>query len=266
MSLRLVFAFSLFAASLAAAPLAVRDGEKFTFRVSWGIFNNAAEITIAANEEEAGDGMLQTRIVTETATRGIIRGLYRFDGQAQSIFDTNTGRMISAVATTETGSKSTRATIAFDYDNARASYVDEIRPHRSLDLELPAGNPLDFITSLIQTRNWNIEPGESKPALVLFDDEFYELTITAVEETTIKTPWGRKRALLLVPTMQGEPKGMFKRGGEVRVWISRDEDPLPLRFDVKVAVGTAHAVLTDFTRGPGNEAVARAPSGDTEDL
>ena len=207
----------LTAVSLTAAPLAVRDGEKFTFKVSWGIFGHAAEITIAANEEPTTVGTTQTRITTETATRGFIRGLYRFDGQAESVFDTHSGRMISAVATTESGSKSTRATVAFDYENGQATYVDELRPERSIDLELPPGNPLDFITTLIQTRNWNMEPGESKPALVLFDDEFYELTITAEEETTVKTPWGRKPALVLIPRMLGEPKGMFKQIGRAHV-------------------------------------------------
>jgi hypothetical protein len=46
--------------------------------------------------------------------------------------------------------------------------------------------------------------------------------------------------------MIGKPKGMFRRGGEVHVWVSADADRLPLRFEVKLKVGTAFAVLTDY--------------------
>jgi hypothetical protein len=41
---------------------------------------------------------------------------------------------------------------------------------------------------------------------------------------------------------------MFKRGGEVRVWVSQDDDQLPMRFEVKMKVGTGLAVLTDYEK------------------
>jgi len=31
-----------------------------------------------------------------------------------------------------------------------------------------------------------------------------------------------------------------------RVWVSADADRLPLRFEVKLKVGTAYAVLTEY--------------------
>ena len=33
--------------------------------------------------------------------------------------------------------------------------------------------------SLVQTRGWDLKPGEERDALVLFDNEFYELSIHA---------------------------------------------------------------------------------------
>jgi hypothetical protein len=60
---------------------------------------------------------------------------------------------------------------------------------------------------------------------------------------------------------------MFKRGGEIRVWVSNDELRLPLRFQVKEAVGTAMAILTDYQEdADANELRARAipPEAATE--
>lgn len=239
---------------LQADDLALTAGEKFTYRLSWGVFGKAAELNITA-AEEPGASAPRTRITMETSTRGLIRALYPFDGKAESIYDNQSGRLLEATATTMTRTKETEATIVLDYDQGKAIYTDYRRPDRSLEVELPAMEPVDFLTTLISTRQWDIEVGQKRDVSVLFDDEFYELSITAEAVETIPTRWGKKEALVLVPRMEENPKGMFKRGGEVRVWLSLDEDRLPLRFEVKVAVGTAMAILTKYE---GDETAAAA--------
>jgi hypothetical protein len=59
--------------------------------------------------------------------------------------------------------------------------------------------------------------------------------------------------------MAGEPRGLFRRGGRIAVWISADEARLPVRFEVAVAVGTATATLVDYTP-PLNERHAPPPA------
>ncbi len=240
----------------AGEPLALQKGEQFTYRLSWGIFGKAGELTITADEEPTSPAE-RTRITMKTSTRGVIRALYPFDGQADSIYDNASGRLVEATATTITRTKETEAVIQLDYEKAVANYTDVRRPERSVEVAMPEMEPVDFLTTLIQTRQWDIDVGQQRDVSVLFDDEFYELTIFAEAVETIKTPWGRKETLKLVPRMEENPKGMFKRGGEVRVWVSRDEDRLPLRFEVKVGVGTAMAILTDY-RDVGAETAAAA--------
>jgi hypothetical protein len=46
--------------------------------------------------------------------------------------------------------------------------------------------------------------------------------------------------------MTGTPKGMFRKGAEVRVWVSTDRERLPLRFEVSLKVGTAYATLSNY--------------------
>lgn len=244
--------------SMHASELPLTDGEHFTYRLSWGIFGKAGELHMTASKAPGAEDS-HTTIVMETSTRGVIRALYPFDGRAESLYENDTGRLLQAKATTMSRTKETSAIIDLNYDTAMASYVDHLRPEKSLEVEIPDGNPADFLTTLIQTRTWDLAIGEKRDVTVLFDDEFYELQITAEEEVTIKTPWGKKRALVLIPRMVENPKGMFKRGGEVRVWLSLDGQRLPLRFEVKVKVGTAVAVLTDH--GSSDPAAAEiAPS------
>jgi hypothetical protein len=243
---RLLFiALLLVPVARAVGPVALADGERLSFRVSWGIFGNAGQITVSA-EDEVLEGLPQTRVVTETSTRGVVRRLYPFEGRVESVFDYDSGRLLAARARTSAGRRHTHASIVFNYLNGEATYVDMLRPERNTRVAIPPTFTMDLITSLINARSWNIQPGESRDVAVLFDDEFYELVVTAEGVQTIATPEGPQEALLLVPRMEGEQKGMFRRGGEVRVWLSWDEERLPLRLEVAMPVGTATAVLTEY--------------------
>lgn len=254
MVLRLFVLLVLLASPLLAQDIALRDGEALSYRVSWGIFGRAGEIEINAQRlaPDAPHKKPPLQIVTTTSTRGLIRAFYPFDGQAELNFSPETDRLVRAEAKTQTKKRDTHATMVFDYEAEKARYVDHLRDERSVTLDLPPGRPLDLITSLIQARTWDLQVGASHPALVLFDDDFYPLIITAESIDTIDTRWGPRRAYRLVPRMEGEPRGLFKRGGSVQVWISADEDRLPLRFEVAVKVGTATAILVDY-RPPATE-------------
>lgn len=224
----------------------LQPGEALTYRVSWGLLGQIGEMKISASAETV-DGKESIRVNTTSATRGFVRTFYPFDGSAWTLFDAGTGRLLSGAATTKTSKKSTSASILFDYVKGEAVYTDHLRAKRSATLPLPDdAAPVDLITSLIQGRIWELQPGQSREALVLFDDEFYPLLITAEREETLSTASGPRKAILLVPTMPENPKGMFKRGGEVKVWVSADKDRLPLRFEVKLKVGTAYATLSHY--------------------
>ncbi|MDF3059530.1 MAG: hypothetical protein K0R17_3745 [Rariglobus sp.] len=246
--LRLLLLSSLLWHAAARADEAVtllRPGETLTYRVGWGVLGHAGDLKISAQAETIDDAA-RLRVTTTSSSRGLVRMLYPFDGDVWTLFDPHDGRLLGASATTRSSKEKTHATITFDYEKREASYVDHLNASRSAAVPLPDGRPMDLITALIQARAWGLTPGQSRDAMVLFDDEFYALKITAEREETITTPKGPRRTLLLIPRMIGKPKGMFRRGGEVRVWVSADEDRLPLRFEVKLKVGTAYAVLTDY--------------------
>ncbi len=230
------------------APLAFSDGEAFKFRVGWGIFPTAGELTVkAALEDNNGANFL--RITSDTRTAGFIRALYTFDGHSECVFDARDGTLLTAFATTQAPKKQTNAIALFDYDSGKVRYEDRVNKERTFEAPLPEGNPLDMITTLINARTWDVKPGDVVPAVVMFDDEFYELTIHAERIEKVDTAFGEIDALVLSPKMEKNPRGMFKRGGQVHVWISQDERRLPVKLKVQLKFGTGTAYLVDYQPG-----------------
>lgn len=258
--IQLVSCLAITTASLAlgqtvpASPLALSDGEKMKFRVSWGIFRHAGELTIEADQVET-DGATQLRITTVAASDGIVKAFYPFVATSEAYFDPVSGLLLHANDVSETKKKTTRQTLTLDYEQRSASYVNETEPEKSTEIDMPEGNPMDLMMSLVQTRDWDLKPGEKQDALVLFDDEFYELTIYADRYQKRRTTWGKTNTLVLIPKMEKtEPKGMFKRGSTVKVWVSQDEKRLPVRIEVKLKVGRGVMTLIEH-QPPASEAV-----------
>ena len=231
----------------AAAPfVAIQDGESFTYKVGFAIFGHAGDIVISGqNDAAAGHDFI--RITADTRSRGIVRGLYEFDSKAEALIDRPTGRLLSVK---ETGSDPKRPIdneFLIDYEKRRATYTDRVRASRSMELALPEeGDPLDLISALVQTRDWNLKPGEKRDVVVQFGRDFYPISIYAEGFEEVRTPMGKYKTLLLVPRMDKNPKGLFVRGGEVKVWIAQDGSKLPVKMQLRLRFGSATLSLSGY--------------------
>lgn len=241
---------ALLATALARAelPLPLQDGERLSYRVSWAIVPGAGEINIAAREDAAAPRLIVT---TQTATRGIAKWLLPFQAEAQSVFDQQTGKLIWLRDKSTTRDKRVEHTVSFNYDTRQADYASIEGGKKSQTIPLPAGDPTDLIMGLLQTRSWDLKPGEKRDALVLFDHEFYELTIHMARYEDVRTPMGTFKTIVMEPRMdKTPPKGMFKRGAAVRVWIAQDAHRLPVKFEVVFNIGTGTATLESYEPPP----------------
>jgi hypothetical protein len=248
-ALGLAAAFWVGAASAQTPPaVALRDGESLTYSVRWGFIPAVGKVVISAEKLGTGDDAV-LRVTTTTSTWGIARGLFPFDGRGESIYNAKSGLLLSSSEWSAYHNKVVKNSITFNYGKSTAMYTDEIHPEKSREIPMPNGNPSDLIIALIQTRTWDITPGQQRDSLVIFGDQFYPLTIHAEDYETIITLRGVYKTLLLVPRMEKTPPiGMFKRGSTVDVWIEMDDaQRLPVRFDVGFGFGTGTATLTDYT-------------------
>jgi hypothetical protein len=246
-----------FGALRAADAFALHDGEKFVYRVGWGIFFAAGQITINSADVHGPTGTV-TKVDITTETRGLVRGVFPFTATGESLYDPLSGHLLSSSASSKTREKQTKTSISLDYTNRIATYLDDLNPARSKKVDFPSeGSPYDLILGLIQTRVWTMKPGETRDIVALFEDQFYLLTVHAEGYETVTTPMGTYNTLVLEPKMEKTPpKGMFKHGSGVKVWISQDDQHLPVRFAVEFKFGEGVASLLEY-RPPGSATPAR---------
>ncbi|HTO02146.1 MAG TPA: DUF3108 domain-containing protein [Opitutus sp.] len=250
--------FLIFAATAARAELALRAGEELTFRVAWGIFGNAGEIKIRA-ETETNDGKPFLVITTTTSTQGVLRRLFPFHAQAESIYDMTTERITVHTESSASNKKKTNLALEFDYQKSVMKFTDFMNSSKNKDVPIPPGSPNDLISSLVLTRNWDLKPGEKRDLNVFFEDDLYELTLHALQYEEVKTRLGKFNTLVYEPRMEKTPpKGMFKRGSAVHVWISQDGQRLPIRFEVEFKFGAGIATLIDYQPPTGAAGTAAA--------
>lgn len=235
------------AADAPAQPFPLRNGETLTYSVRWGFIPSVGRIVVKAEEVGSGDGAV-LRVTTTTSTWGLARGLFAFDGRGESIYLERSGLLLSVSEWSAYRDKVVKNSITFDYARQTAQYTDEVHPAKSRLIPMPASNPSDLILALIKTRSWQLKNGQKRDALVIFEDQFYPLTITAEDDDYVISTFGVFKAQLLVPRMEKTPPiGMFKRGSTVQVWIETDDDRrLPVRFAVGFAFGTGTATLIDY--------------------
>lgn len=264
MPARLIFLLLVMASPVFAgeAKLALQPGESLNYRVAWGIFPHAGEITITARSE-IDDGKPHTVVTTKTSTRGVLRRLFQFEAQGESIFEADTGRLSVLTETSAGGKKKTNTAIEFNYEKAQAVYSDFLNSANNQTVPIGNSEPMDLIMSLIQTRIWDLKPGGKRDIDVVFGKEIYQLTVHALNYEQVETRMGSFKTLVLEPRMEKTPpKGMFKRGSRVHVWIAQDEPHhLPVKFEVEFNFGAGIATLAKY-QPPGSATAAASDDGD----
>ncbi|MFT3780557.1 MAG: DUF3108 domain-containing protein [Nibricoccus sp.] len=246
---RLIVIAALFTCSqLRAEPFtAFSDGERLVYKVSWG-FLGAGEIEMMAKAETGPDGKQLMRITNTIASKGLVRGMYRFDNKAEVLIERDTDRMLWVAEKGMERSKPTESRTDFDYSAKIAHHKDTYRPNRSRDIPLPSdAEPIDLLSALVQTRHWNIKVGDARDLLVYFGRDLYSITIRAEGVEEVDTPLGDFQALVLTPRMEKQPpQGVFKKG-EIKVWIAQSGDRLPVKMKLQLGFGTATLTLIEHT-------------------
>ncbi len=245
----LLFAVAPWIASAEEAAVAstvdfIRPGEVLELRMTYGILGTAGTTRIETTEETTDAGR-QFRIKVATHSRGLVDTIYPIVNDSESVLDATTGRPLAVTIRGRSGKRLTEKTTTFDYEKGEAVHLNTIRPHHNATVPLPAEPAYDLMVAMMQAREWNLRPGDSRRVLCVNDEDFFTIEVTALKDERVKTPAGTFDAVVLEPTqVAGKPASFFRKGGSLKVWISKGERPQIVRLDTRMKFGTIVAVLT----------------------
>lgn len=111
----------------------------------------------------------------------------------------------------------------------------------------------DIISSLYYVRNLDFSKarsGDKFPIDVYLDNKIYNLGFKFMGRETIHTDIGKVRCLKFVPILVVDR--VFKDQDDMTVWVSDDENKIPIRVKAKIMVGSVKVDITAY-KGLKNE-------------
>jgi hypothetical protein len=105
----------------------------------------------------------------------------------------------------------------------------------------------DVMSSIYYARNIDFNKyntGDKIPFTMFLDNEVYNLYIKYLGKETVKTKYGKFRAIKFKPLLV---KGtMFEGGEKMTVWVSDDMNHIPLRIESPIVVGSVKVDMMQY--------------------
>jgi hypothetical protein len=224
-------------------------GEKLHFVLKWaGI--TAGDAFMNVEESEDFDGEIIYKIVSTAKSRSAIDAIYKVRNRYESHIDPENGLPMKYVMHSREGGRTKDRVILFDQENNVVQKMEK-RKDGTISSEVfeILDTTYDTISSLYAMRDREVKIGESLPLNVFDNHKNYELVIDILQEEQITVSAGQFNTIKVQPKLKSE--GVFRRKGELFVWVTNDERHIPVLMKSKVKVGSFTAELVHYTDGHG---------------
>lgn len=219
----------------------LQDGEKITFKV----FYNLSAIWIGAGEaeftttEKKHKGKDAYHIVGTGRTYKSYDWIFRVRDRYESYID-----------------KETLMPLRFlrDVDEGGYKFTNDVRFDRSRNVAYSSGKEFktpqcvqDVLSAVYYARNIDYSKyavGAKIPFSLFLDDEVFFLHIRYLGKEIVKTRYGTFNAIKIAPLLiEGT---IFKGGEDMMIWVSDDDNKIPLRIDSPILVGSVKVDMIDY--------------------
>jgi hypothetical protein len=174
------------------------------------------------------------------------RFFFKVDDLYESYFDKVTNKPYHYVRKIDEGGYTKNQEGIFDQD-ANKILVKDFKNKTEKSFSVTE-NIQDIVSTFYYLRNHptidKLKVGESVVVDMFFDDEIYKFKLKFIGRENIKTKFGTAPSMIFRPIVQSGR--VFKEEESLTVWISDDENKIPLRIKASLAVGSIKADLDGF--------------------
>ncbi len=224
---------------------AFKPGEWLKFRMHYGMLN-ASYATLHVKSKMI-DGTPVYHVVGEGKTTGWASLFFKVDDTYESYFDQESGRPYKFIRKIDEGGYTKDVEINFDHRKEKAVLNDK-KNDKKYNFELQ-DSVQDLISVFYYVRN-NYNPdalvkGESVKLKVLFDDDgISDFKLKYLGEEILNTKFGKVNCYKFRPFVQSGR--VFKEKESLSLWVSADDNRIPIRIQADLAVGSIKADLEAY--------------------
>lgn len=221
--------------------IAFKQAESITLKVFYtlaGVYIGAGEAKFLVNLEKYNNIPVY-HVVGDGKTYSFYDGFFKVRDRYESYIDTSSLQPYKFIRNVYEGGYKKYQTVTFDHSGNKAV---------SNDGTFSVPNCVqDVISSIYYARNIDFSKykvNDKIPFSMFLDNETYNLYLRYLGKETIKTKYGKFRAIKFKPLLV---KGTIFEGGEkMEVWVSDDANHLPLRIESPISVGSVKVDMMDY--------------------
>lgn len=219
-------------------------GELFVFRINYG-FLSAGYATLEVKEATLNKKNV-FHVVGKGYTTGMSRFFFKVNDTYESYIDKETGNPYQYVRKIDEGGY-TKNQEGFFNQTENKVLVKDYKHNTEKTFTIPK-NAQDILSSFYYLRNYpNIDKmkiGESVAIDMFFDDKTTKFRLKFVGREDIRTKFGFVSTMIFRPLVQ--TGRVFKEEESLTVWISDDDNKLPIRIKANLLVGSIKADLDSY--------------------
>lgn len=219
-------------------------GEWFKFKIHYG-FVNAGYATL-----EVKDAIINNKksfhVIGKGYTTGMSRFFFKVDDLYESYIDKETGNPHQFVRKINEGGY-TKNQEGFFNHSVNKVLVKDYKNKTEKAVIIPK-NTQDILSTFYYLRNHpnidKLKVGESIAIDMFFDDETTKFKLKFIGRENLNTKFGDVKSMVFRPFVQSGR--VFKEQESLTVWISDDDNKVPLRVKASLAVGSIKADIDSY--------------------
>lgn len=220
---------------------AFQAGESITYRVYYtlaGVYIAAGEATFTCTLEDL-NGKPVYHVTGDGKTYSFYDNFFKVRDKYETYIDTSNLQPLKFIRNVNEGTYKKYENVSFNKTTHTAITGNGV-------FKTPECIQ-DVLSSMYYARNIDfdkLKPGDRIPFSMFLDNQVYNLYIRYLGKETIKTKYGKFRAIKFKPLLI---KGTIFEGGEkMTVWVSDDANHIPVRVESPISVGSVKVDMMDF--------------------
>lgn len=225
------------------AKTAFDIGEWFKFRIHYGLVT-AGYATLEVTQDQVKREAYHIKGFGETV--GLSRIFFKIEDYYETKVDKTTALPYQFIRKIDEGGHTKDKVIDFD-QSGRMAYVHDKKKNKEHEIKTP-GDVQDMVSTFYYLRNAvdtsNLKKGDETDVTMFFDEKNYPFKLRYLGKERIRTKFGKVDALIFRPLVLAGR--VFKEQESLTVWVSDDDNKIPLRIKASLAVGSIKADLDAY--------------------